>query len=140
MNNLIGESFFLQKAIHNSRLTKSLCDDVPNMTVILIQIGIVFSEVTTHRTWRFFVLGCYVSTYSNQSVINMTNTKQSINFSQTILLFYLNYWSLVKEKREKQIMGSHHYQGQASSTRKISITLAITNNLWSWDFYRMHPL
>jgi hypothetical protein len=63
-----------------------------------------------------------------------SNTLQCIYFSQTNLLFYLNYLT-VGGKRSKQIKGPHHYQGHASST-KIYITFAITNNLQPWDLHR----
>ena len=76
-----------------------------------------------------FYLGCYVSNYIQICVINITNnTKQCIYISQTNLLFYLNFWPLVREKRANQRSTSLPYQGQASSTRKISITFAITNH------------
>ena len=63
-------------------------------------------------------------TVSSEMKIENTNTKQYVYFSQKNLSLYLNY--LIVGERETQIKGSHHYQGQASSTRK-KLTSAIPN-------------
>ena len=93
-------------------------------------MGIVFSEVTACQTAQnlnislsfgiLFRLLCF-KLYSNISVINIKYNKfiaMHLFFSvsgKSIVLFKLyDRW----RKEAKQIKGPHHYQGQASSTRK----------------------
>ncbi len=54
-------------------------------------------------------------------------------FSQTNLLFYLNFWSLVKREAHKS--RDHIIIKGTQAAQKISITFAITNNIFLRQIY-----
>ena len=122
------------EGIHDLRITKSLCDDAPNMIVIHNWDWFFWGHSLPNGTELevslsfviLFRLLCF-KLYSNISVINITNTYHCVYFFfQTNLLFYLNY--LIVGEREKQANQGIISLSRAGMQHKTKILITFNRN------------